>query len=227
MPLEASTYLEGLRDDYPLSGDPVNQGDDHLTLIKRVLKATFPGIDGNGFKKAITTTEDELNFSSGLTGNIQVQLDALTTRIDGVEASLPAPSGTRMLFAQASVPTGWSPYITDTDDKYIRINDAGGGGFGGSFDWMDAINLSFTVDGHALSIPEMPAHAHDLKSSVVGNNYSDEGYPHFLNSGAAGVAGFIESEGGGATHTHGLTDASTSAVAFRPTYFDVIVGEKD
>ena len=42
MPLEISTYISGLDESWPLSGDPTNKGDDHLRLIKHVLQSQFP-----------------------------------------------------------------------------------------------------------------------------------------------------------------------------------------
>src|SRR5689334_14940947 len=42
MGLESANYLTGLNSAYPLSGDFVSAGDDHLRLIKQVLLNTFP-----------------------------------------------------------------------------------------------------------------------------------------------------------------------------------------
>ena len=43
MGLEAGNYISDLDASWPLGGDSVNRGDDHITLIKRVLKTQFPG----------------------------------------------------------------------------------------------------------------------------------------------------------------------------------------
>jgi len=46
MGLETGTYITDLVGSNPVSAtDPVNQGDDHLRLIKNVLKNTFPGVN--------------------------------------------------------------------------------------------------------------------------------------------------------------------------------------
>src|SRR5882672_240719 len=42
MGLEVSSYISGLTPSWPVSGDPKNQGDDHLRLLKSVLQSTFP-----------------------------------------------------------------------------------------------------------------------------------------------------------------------------------------
>lgn len=45
MAVESATYIDDLNDSYPPGSDPRSQGDDHLRLIKNVLKATFPNTD--------------------------------------------------------------------------------------------------------------------------------------------------------------------------------------
>lgn len=77
MSLESGDYLDDLVTGNPAPTDLVNQGDDHLKLIKKVLKQTFPGSGGQGYRKPITATEDELNRVSGVTAPIQEQFDAL------------------------------------------------------------------------------------------------------------------------------------------------------
>ena len=42
MGLETATFVDGLNSANPLSGDSINEGDDHIRLLKSVLKATFP-----------------------------------------------------------------------------------------------------------------------------------------------------------------------------------------
>lgn len=43
--LESATYIADLVETNPLAGDPKNQGDDHVRLIKSVLKNSFPDTD--------------------------------------------------------------------------------------------------------------------------------------------------------------------------------------
>lgn len=61
MPLENATNIAQLDATWPLGLDSASRGDDHLRLLKAVLKAQFPGAAGNGFSKPITITEDQLN----------------------------------------------------------------------------------------------------------------------------------------------------------------------
>lgn len=45
MGLETGTYIEDLNENWPLGTDPKSQGDDHIRLVKDVLKNTLPGAD--------------------------------------------------------------------------------------------------------------------------------------------------------------------------------------
>lgn len=64
MGLETGTYISDLNASNPIHAtDPVSQGDDHIRLIKSVLLATFPNVDG-----AVNFTPTEANLLDGLTG---------------------------------------------------------------------------------------------------------------------------------------------------------------
>ena len=62
MALESATYISELVDTNPVASDPVGQGDDHLKMIKTVLKTQFSGLAGT---TAITTDEAEMNLLDG------------------------------------------------------------------------------------------------------------------------------------------------------------------
>ena len=64
MGLETGTYIDSLNSSNPAAGDPVNEGDDHIRLVKSTVKATFPNISG-----AVTSTHTELNLLDGVTSN--------------------------------------------------------------------------------------------------------------------------------------------------------------
>jgi hypothetical protein len=73
MGVESASYISELVDTNPVVGDPVGEGDDHLRLIKTVLKTQFSGLSGT---TAVTTSEAELNYVDGVTSAIQTQVDA-------------------------------------------------------------------------------------------------------------------------------------------------------
>ena len=64
MGLETGTYISDLNSSNPAAGDPVNEGDDHIRLVKSTVKATFPSITG-----AVSSTHTELNLLDGVTAN--------------------------------------------------------------------------------------------------------------------------------------------------------------
>jgi len=78
MGLETTTTIAGLVATNPVSGDPLGQADDHLRLIKSVIKTIFPGTSGSGFSIPITATEAELNYVHGVTSAIQTQLNTIS-----------------------------------------------------------------------------------------------------------------------------------------------------
>ena len=61
MGLETSTYVDGLNTSNPAATDGLAQADDHIRLIKTVLKNTFPNLNG-----AVTATPADLNNTSAI-----------------------------------------------------------------------------------------------------------------------------------------------------------------
>lgn len=80
MSLETASTIAQLQSSAPSASDPVNQGDDHIRMIKHVLKNIFPGSGGQGFSIPIVATEAEINFLDGVTSNIQAQLGLISTK---------------------------------------------------------------------------------------------------------------------------------------------------
>lgn len=81
MGLETGIFLSDLNEVWPLSSDGLTDADDHLRLLKKTIKNTFVGANGNGFEKAILSTEDEINFLQGANSNLQSQIDSLSSTI--------------------------------------------------------------------------------------------------------------------------------------------------
>lgn len=103
MGIESSTTIQGLDASWPLSGDRRSEGDDHLRLIKSVLKAAFPGEDGLGFNVPITAKEADLNA-------------AFT-------------AGVKTVFYMATAPIGWT--VVNFGANYTLVSAAAGGSGGG------------------------------------------------------------------------------------------------
>lgn len=166
MGLESVTTIGGLVTANPVGGtDPKSQGDDHIRLIKNVLKTTFPNLNG-----VTTVTPAQLN-----------QLDTANLAI-----TLPGGGVTKMIFAQAAAPTGWTKIVT-TDNAALRLVSGTGGGTGGTADFTTVFASRTPVGtntGTALTSAQLATHSHTQQGSFN--------------------TGLVSSD-----HTHGFSDTST------------------
>ncbi|MDR6768617.1 hypothetical protein J2W88_003921 [Acidovorax delafieldii] len=96
MGLETVTYISDLNPLWPLGTlpDRKSEGDNHLRNIKSSLLNTFSAITG-----AVTATHVEINYLSGVTSNVQVQLNAKAP------TASPTFTGTVVLPAATSIGT--------------------------------------------------------------------------------------------------------------------------
>jgi len=120
------------------------------------------------------------------TGTSTVQppsVDAFRRLYDAVGNFI--PSGTKMLFYQASAPTGWTKLTTD-NNKTLRVVSDSGGGSGGT----NSFTSAFAVRGVPLT-----AHNHNGSVSDQSNNHT--------HSGSTGNQN--------ANHTHGGSTGNASA----------------
>lgn len=215
MGLETGSYISNLVATNPLSSDARSEGDDHIRLLKSVLKSTFPNING-----AVNPTPTELNYLVGVTSAIQTQLNALTSALAG-KASMPA--GTVCLFYQAAAPTGWTK-ITTQNNKALRVVSGSGGSAGGSQPFTTAFAsqvVSGSIGYHNLTVAELPPHTHDilLSDNEMGTGRTTEG------SGTAGGRKWqTESTGSGDGHSHTFTG---TAINLAVQYIDVILASRN
>lgn len=117
MGLEATTTIAGLVSSNPTNLDGLSQADDHMRLIKTVLKNIFPGVGGTGFNIPITAKESEINFLVGVTSAVQTQLDSLSSSIsslDTLKAPKASPTFTGIITAPSA--TGLFEIKTGTGD---------------------------------------------------------------------------------------------------------------
>lgn len=202
MALETGTYIDSLVATNPSGADDRSTADDHLRLLKSTILATFPNVTG-----AVTATQAELN--------------------SGYNA---VPQSSKMLFQQATAPTGWTKETTH-NDKSIRVV-TGTPGSGGTTAFTTVFSRTAT-DSHALTTAELPAHDHgsagdhvhnaSYGSAVGGSSTTSEitaatGWR--ANQIQAAGAHTHTSVGSNSGHTHALTN-------FDLQYVDVMIASKD
>lgn len=225
MGLEAATTIASLDKTWPLGGDTINKGDDHLRLIKSVLQAQFPGVGGSGFAIPITAKEAEINYLSGVSSNVQTQLNTNAAAIAANSSAIAGllEAGTVMSFFQAAPPTGWTQVVTH-NDAMLRVVNTAGGGNGGSSSPI-ALSHVHTTGDHTLIEAEIPAHVHDQDVLTMLDNSSAPSSGGSFNgsTGAGGKGGTTQSTGGGTAHNHG----NTGSAAITPKYVDMILASKD
>jgi hypothetical protein len=149
------------------------------------------------------------------------------------------PSGTVMLFAQTSAPTGWTKNTSTGNNSALRVV-TGTASTGGSVDFTTAfvsqtptgsVSIS-TISGSAgattLTTPQIPSHTHTFGFNAPGT--VAPGIPSL--SGIANNPGSTGSTGGGGSHTHpfsfssGSATFSGNAINLAVKYVDIIRASK-
>lgn len=200
MALESATYVNGLVITNPDPFDTKSQGDDHMRLIKRVLKNTFPNITG-----PITVSQERLN---ALGANNILCFPGMIVMWSGTIASIPA--GWKLCNGVGNISNGTA--VPNLTGRFVVHADADSGGTynRGAKGGSATHSHSVTVAGHTLSIDEIPAHTHTLNVQKF-SDYSYAGLGGEGNGGAIGApwrSNPVQPTGGGGSHSHGAS-AST------------------
>ena len=134
------------------------------------------------------------------------------------------PAGTKMPFAQAAAPTGWTQLVTDSENnRMLRVVNTTGGGVGG---------LSNPIWNNVV-----PAHTHGFVTGWVSSDHTHITTAGFganwsginrVNLGIGQDAAYIESGGTSANHYHsGTTDNGSSQTNWEPRYINMIICQKN
>ena len=99
MTVESATYLNGLDATYPVTGDQIAEGDDHVRLMKTVLKNTFPGRAAQDNRTSArsagyTPTNTEVSVVFVHTATLTVTLPVLSGMQDGTVYGFICKAGT-------------------------------------------------------------------------------------------------------------------------------------
>lgn len=120
MALENGTYINSLDASNPTITDQIDQGDDHLRLIKSTIKSTFPNITGavtlthtqiNDLETRLTTAETDLgNLDAAVIAN-----DSDLATLDAGKANIAGDTFTGDVTIQGTTTLGTATATTVTD----------------------------------------------------------------------------------------------------------------
>jgi hypothetical protein len=176
---------------------------------------------GGGTTVAIQRNKSTVISSDG-TNIRSVYAESLTV------APLPFPSGTAMLFAQTSAPTGWTKSTTH-DNKALRVV-SGAASSGGTVSFTSAFTsqaVAGTVGDTTLTLDQIPAHNHDPLVAGGGNGstaFFSNAMGSTPYSASSRTTNWLTTQGGGLSHTHTFTG---TAINLAVQYVDVIIATKD
>lgn len=204
-------------------GNKLNTNLDTIDDLLDGTTAIAPQING-GSITGVTGTAGFTNIS--FSGSISGDGSGLT----GVE---PFPAGTKVVFAQASAPTGWTQDTTN-NDKALRVVSGTGGGTGGTHGLSSPPSTAHTHTGgahthstpshshshnlsagsHTLSTSQMPSHSHTTRYNTSNSYSASARYPAavypYQNNSTWYMNYASGSTGGGGSHSHNMSGSITS-----------------
>ena len=83
MALESGTFIDSLNANNPAITDQIDQGDDHIRLIKSTIKSTFPSVTG-----AVTLTHTQINALETRLGIAETDITSLNAGVVGNDNDL-------------------------------------------------------------------------------------------------------------------------------------------
>lgn len=189
MALESGTYINSLSSSNPASTDGLGQADDHLRLLKSTIKATFPNLAGaatadhtelstlDGFtgtaadhnllsgNAAAGVTSTHVGHLSGVSSNIQTQLNILSTNLTSTNNNLSSavPTGMVMMWSGASsaIPSGY--VLCDGSNSTPDLRDRFVVGAGSGY----AVGNTGGSNTVSLTLNEIPSHSHTYEDKYV------------------------------------------------------------
>lgn len=163
MPLENATTIAQLDEQWPHGGDGVDRGDDHIRLLKHVLKSTFPGpnvngLPGQGFSTPLTVNPTTLNGLEERLAQIELSIKnarpigSIELRLDNINPSTLFPN------------TVW----TMVDGDYSL--HVGNGNNGGTTIGDNTPLVPLPLHNHNASFFGEPLPPHSHGSNIFGGN---------------------------------------------------------
>ena len=195
MAIETASYISDLNSSNPPGSDPVGQADDHIRLLKSVLKTTFPNITG-----PVSATQLQLNTGTVPTGCILLWSGATTS----------VPSGWALCNGQTVAKVDGSGNVTTPDLTNKFVVCAGTSYAVGATGGAASNTPTITVTNQAVTLTsnQIPAHTHVATVTDPGHNHtiSDPGHQHTYNAPQANTVLY------GTVGTGGVTGVNSGTV---------------
>lgn len=202
------SFIKDLNENYPRRGDLIKEGDDHMRLIKAVLKTTLPSFDRtvnmtaeslNRLNTGITLTDGNIKLNWGLEVVANQVLDMGTNRVRNVGTAVDDTDAVNKKYlvdnaGSSSWPVG-SIYLSM--DARNPVTYMGFGTWEATAQGRCIIGAGTTVDArgesrpfnlnqsggsfqHVLSVDQMPSHAHG--HNLTGATSSAGDHTHSMNT---------------------------------------------
>lgn len=201
MPLENAVSITTLDANNPLGSDPIASADDHIRLIKSVLKTVFPTLNA-----PITVSPADLN-TRGVPSGLIAMWSGLVANI---------PSGWTLCNGLNGTPDLRDRFIVGAGNSYA-VGAQGGSvtavtTVAGAHSHTSSVAGEHTPTGiakeHVLTIEEMPSHQHGTswgEAYLENAKYGTRGSPNQKGAGDSDTDNYeylTEKVGGGKGHTH-------------------------
>jgi len=145
-------------------------------------------------------------------------------------------SGTRMMFAQTSAPTGWTKDTTNYNNHALRVV-TGTASSGGSAAFTTAfgtpsvsgsVSVSGTVGATTLTTAQLASHSHTVNTRRSGSGSGGVAFGNYSDSQPYSIG--TTGAGSNSSHTHSFSGSgslSSATTAINVQYVDVIIATKD
>ncbi|HYE38154.1 phage baseplate protein [Methylocaldum sp.] len=221
MPVESASFIKDLNADYPQSGNPKAEGDNHIRLLKAILLACFPNLGGAILRKVdketdYTVVEGDTTVLFNCTEELELSLSAAATLTSSHMFSVYANGGDVTITPDSPEQINGASSLVVQDGAYVVVYCTGAGFI--SIQLKDPVNESIKVDGLYLSLSSTnPAtslgygtwEAFGTGRALVGidpaNTLMDTAGETFGSANAVVVEHTHTMEAGG-THQHAYTD---------------------
>ena len=188
MALESATYISGLVDTNPAGSDAISQGDDHIRLIKTVLKNTLPNAD-----EAVNGIHTSATAPSPTTAGL-IWFDTTAN----------------LLKVRNEADSGWITFLSEDGNNIIkvtRLEDAGGTNIR-STSMTDAATFSITK---ASATSDLLIQA-NIYSGLYNYGTYQTGTFQVYNATDGAVIGTADIPAGGQWNNLGATSATNNEV---------------